>query len=237
MVITFSISLNVVCLNWKHYDILPLMDIGKKNEKRLKIYPRYNNILELFSYFMSFNFKNPSKLFSWFYSLFCPIYGKSYYKELLKAIELTGSESILDFGSGAGVLAKKIVKELSYEGKLTCLDRSDAFLKKARKKLRKYTNVDFIWGDIREVGIPSNTFDIITISWVIHHLPKEELPDIIQSIVNALKSNGKVYVIEFLALPHGIAEEELFKLFNGMGLSESVVFRKKKTGIFEFKKK
>jgi ubiquinone/menaquinone biosynthesis C-methylase UbiE len=155
----------------------------------------------------------------------------------MKAIELTGSESILDFGSGAGVLAKKIVKELSYEGKLTCLDRSDAFLKKARKKLRKYTNVDFIWGDIREVGIPSNTFDIITISWVIHHLPKEELPDIIQSIVNALKSNGKVFVIEFLALPHGIAEEELFKLFNGMGLSESVVFRKKKTGIFEFKKK
>lgn len=185
---------------------------------------------------MSFNFKNPSKLFSWFYSLFCPIYGRGYYKELLKALKLTGSESVLDFGSGAGVLAKSIIKELSNGGKLTCLDRSDAFLKNVRKKLRKYTNADFILGDIREMGIPSITFDIITISWVIHHLPKEELLDIIQSIVNTLKSNGRVYVIEFIALPHGISEEALFKLFNGTGLSESVVFRKKKTGIFEFKK-
>ncbi len=186
---------------------------------------------------MSFNFKNPSKLFSWFYSLFCPIYGGSYYKELLKALQLGGSESILDFGSGTGVLAKKIIKELSKEGKLTCLDRSDAFLGKVRKKLRKYTNVDFILGDIREMGIPANSFDRITISWVIHHLHKEELPDILQSIVNTLKPDGKVYLIEFLAPPHGIPEAELFMFFNEIGLSENVVFRKKKTGIFEFKKK
>ncbi|GAG85896.1 unnamed protein product, partial [marine sediment metagenome] len=103
--------------------------------------------------------------------------------------------------------------------------------------LRKYTNVDFILGDIREMGIPANSFDRITISWVIHHLPKEELLDILQSIVNTLKPDGKVYVIEFLAPPHGIPEAELFKLFNGTGLSESEVFKKKKTGIFEFKKK
>ncbi len=147
---------------------------------------------------MSFNFKNPSKLFSWFYSLFCPIYGRSYYKELLKAIKLTGSESVLDFGSGAGVLAKRIIKELSNGGKLTCLDRSDAFLGKVRKKLRKYTNVDFILGDIREMGIPANSFDRITISWVIHHLPKEELQEILQSIVNTLKPDGKVYGIPVL---------------------------------------
>ena len=186
---------------------------------------------------MSFNFKNPSKLFSWFYSLFCPIYGRSYYRELLKSLKLSGSESILDFGSGAGVLAKKLIKKLSNGGKLTCLDLSEAFLRKVRKKLRKYTNVDFILGDIREMGILANSFDRITISWVIHHLPREELQDILQSIVNTLKPDGKVHVIEFLEPPHGIPETELFTLFNGTGLSESVVFRKKKTGVFEFKKK
>ncbi len=185
---------------------------------------------------MSFNFKKPSKLFSWFYSLFCPIYGKSYYKELLKSLKLSGSESILDFGSGAGVLAKKIIKELSNGGKLTCLDLSEAFLNRVRRKLRKYSNADLIWGDIRELSIPPNSFDRITISWVIHHLPKEELQDILQSIVNTLKPDGKIYVIEFLSPPHGIPEAELFKLFDGTGLSESVVFRKKMTGIFEFKK-
>ena len=69
------------------------------------------------------------------------------------------------------------------------------------------------------------------------HLPKEELQDIIQSIVNTLKPEGKVYVIEFLTPPHGITEAELFNIFSGTGLSEDIVFKKKKTGIFEFKKK
>jgi ubiquinone/menaquinone biosynthesis C-methylase UbiE len=152
------------------------------------------------------------------------------------ALKLEGNETILDFGSGAGVLAKKLIKELSQEGKLTCLDLSEAFLRRVRKKLRKFKNVDFILGDIRELNIPSNSFDIITISWVIHHLPEEELSEIIQSIVKTLKPEGKVYVIEFLSLPHGISENELFKLFNGTGLSEKIVFKKKKTGIFEFKR-
>lgn len=149
---------------------------------------------------------------------------------------MNGNESILDFGSGAGVLAKKIIKELSTEGTLTCVDLSEAFLRRVRKKLRKYSNVDYILGDIRELNIPSNTFDRITISWVIHHLPEEELPDILQSIVRTLKPDGKVYVIEFLSPPHGMPETALFELFSGTGLSENIVFRKKKTGIFEFKR-
>ncbi len=59
---------------------------------------------------MSFNFKTPSKLFAWFYSLFCPIYGRKFYKELLPLLNLNGGDSVLDFGSGTGVLAKKIIK-------------------------------------------------------------------------------------------------------------------------------
>lgn len=186
---------------------------------------------------MPFNFNNPSRLFSWFYSIFCPIYGRSYYKELLNALNLNGSESILDFGSGTGVLAKKIIKELSIEGKLTCLDLSEAFLRRVRKKLHNYPNVEYLLGDIRELNVQPKIFDRITISWVIHHLPKEELTEIVQTIANTLKTEGIVYVIEFLSLPHGISETKLFKLFNRMGLYENVVSRKKKTGIFEFKRK
>jgi hypothetical protein len=44
MLITFSFSLNVVCLNWKHYDFVPLMDIGKKistRDRNLNIRPAF----------------------------------------------------------------------------------------------------------------------------------------------------------------------------------------------------
>ena len=185
---------------------------------------------------MSFNFKNPSKLFAWFYSLFCPIYGRNFYKELLSALKLNGRESVLDFGSGTGVLAKKIIKELSNGGNLTCIDLSEAFLNKVRKKLHKNTNVNYILGDIQEMNIPSNTFDKIVITWVIHHIADDIRPDLLQSIVNTLKPNGKIYVIEFLALPHGILEAKLIDLFNEIGLSGREGYRKKNTGIFEFKR-
>jgi len=185
---------------------------------------------------MPFNFKNPSKIFAWFYSLFCPVYGRNYYKALLKELELNGSESILDFGSGTGVLAKKIIKELSNDGELTCLDLSEAFLNKVRKKLRKNTNVNFVLGDIRELNIPSDSFDKILISWVIHHIEDDHRLDLVKNIVDTLKADGKIYVIEFLTPPHGIAEERLVDLFNGMGLSERMVYRRKNTAVYEFKR-
>lgn len=185
---------------------------------------------------MPFNFKNPSKLFAWFYSLFCPIYGRKFYNELLPALNLNGTESVLDFGSGAGILAKRIVKELSNGGTLTCLDLSEAFLKKVRKKLANYTNVKFILGDIRKLNIASETFNRIVITWVIHHIPEEDRLALLKSIVSTLKKDGKIFVIEFLAIPHGISEENLTEIFNEVGLSGRLEYRKKNTGIFEFKR-
>lgn len=185
---------------------------------------------------MPFNFKNPSKIFAWFYSLFCPVYGRRLYKELLKALDLIGSESILDFGSGAGILAKKIIKKLSNDGNLTCLDLSESFLNRVRKKLRKNTNVNFLLGDIREMDIPSDSFDKILITWVIHHIEDEQRPSLVQIIADTLKAEGKIFVIEYLTPPHGIPELILFELFNGMGLSERMVYRRKNTALFEFKR-
>jgi ubiquinone/menaquinone biosynthesis C-methylase UbiE len=185
---------------------------------------------------MAFNFKNPSKLFAWFYSLFCPIYGRKFYKELLLVLKLNGTESILDFGSGTGVLAKKIIKELSKGGALTCLDLSEAFLNKARKKLHNYANVNYILGDIRELDIPVNTFDKIVITWVIHHIDNEVRSNLLRHIVSTLKQDGKIYVIEFLTPPHGIPELALHDLFNESGLIGKLEYRKKSTGIFEFRR-
>lgn len=185
---------------------------------------------------MPMNFKNPSRLFAWFYSLFCPIYGKSFYRELLKELEINGNESILDFGSGAGILAKKLVKKVSDGGTLTCLDMSKSFLNKVQKELKKFTNVDYILGDICELDLPLNLFDKIFITWVLHHIVDEEKSNVVGAIVKTLKLEGKIYVIEFLSQPHGILESDLINLFNKFGLSSNLIYRKKNTAIFEFKR-
>ncbi len=185
---------------------------------------------------MSFNFENPSKIFAWFYSIFCPFYGRKFYKMLLKELTLNGNESILDFGSGSGVLAKKISKKLSHDGHLTCLDVSEAFLNKVRRKLRKSTNINYILGDMREKNIPIDSFDIILITWVIHHLENDHRFELIQQVVNTLKAGGKIYVIEYISTPHGIREEILIELFHKMSFSERLVNKRKNTCLYEFKR-
>ena len=184
---------------------------------------------------MSFNFRNPSKFFTWFYSLACPFYAKSVYRELLKALEFRSSEKILDFGSGAGVLAKKILKKLNPLSAITCLDKSDAFLNKAKRKLRKFKNIDFILGDIREKNLPKNYFDKIFITWVIHHLPNTEREEIIGAIIESLKPDGIIYVIEYLSMPHGIQKNELNEIFSKFQLFPHEIYFKKHTLLIEYK--
>ena len=186
---------------------------------------------------MSLNFKNPSRLLVWLYSFLCPLYGRPFYKELLKALDIKGGESILDFGSGAGILANKLIKDLTEEENLTCLDASSAFLNKTRRKLRKFDNVTFLLGDIRELNIQPGSFDIITISWVIHHLPKDALIEIVNAIVHTLKPEGRIYVIEYTSTPHGMLKADLIELFKRVGLGARTIHEKKNTILLEFIKK
>lgn len=183
---------------------------------------------------MSFNFTNPSKFFTWLYSLFCPFYAKSIYRELLESAQFKSSETLLDFGSGAGILAKKILKKINPSNHLTCLDISIAFINKAKKNLRKFENVDFVLGDIRDVELPKNYFNKIFITWVIHHLPNTERKEILKKIADCLKSNGSIYVIEYVASPHGIQKDDLNKIFNDFGLLPHEIYLRKNTVLIEY---
>lgn len=185
---------------------------------------------------MPLNFSNPSKLLVWGYGLLCPSYGRKFYKMLVNTLQLKGAEHILDFGSGAGVLAKKVIKMLNEEGQLTCLDTSPEFLNKARRKLRKFNNANFLLGDIRNLQIEPSSFDIIITSWVLHHLPTEEITDILKEFNNALKPDGRVVIIEYCHEPHGIAEESLISLLNANSLKVTYKYRGKNTVLIDSKR-
>ncbi|MFA6400365.1 MAG: arsenite methyltransferase [Salinivirgaceae bacterium] len=84
--------------------------------------------------------------------------------------------SVLDLGSGAGndcFVARAIVGET---GKVTGLDFTDAMIQKAnanRDKLR-YTNVEFVIGDIESMPLPDNSFDVIISNCVLNLVPDKQ---------------------------------------------------------------
>jgi ubiquinone/menaquinone biosynthesis C-methylase UbiE len=82
-------------------------------------------------------------------------------------------DSVLDLGSGAGndcFVARAIVGE---SGKVTGIDFTDAMLEKARKNNEKlgFTNVEFIKGDIEEIPLIDNQFDVIVSNCVLNLVP------------------------------------------------------------------
>jgi ubiquinone/menaquinone biosynthesis C-methylase UbiE len=82
-------------------------------------------------------------------------------------------DHILDLGSGAGndcFVARAIVGET---GKVTGLDFTDAMVTKAIANNQKlgFTNIEFVQGDIEEMPLPDNTFDVIVSNCVLNLVP------------------------------------------------------------------
>ena len=104
--------------------------------------------------------------------------------------EINKGDHVLDLGSGAGndcFVARVIVGET---GKVTGLDFTDAMITKAIENNRKlgYTNVDFVKGDIEEMPLTDNTFDVIVSNCVLNLVPDKHKA--FAEIMRVLKPGG-----------------------------------------------
>src|SRR5512133_1279726 len=82
-------------------------------------------------------------------------------------------DHVLDLGSGAGndcFVARSIVGD---EGKVTGLDFTEAMIDKANENLGKlgFKNVEFVRGDIEEMPLPENNFDVVVSNCVLNLVP------------------------------------------------------------------
>ena len=86
---------------------------------------------------------------------------------------LKPGHKVLDLGSGAGndcFVARAIVGETGW---VTGLDFSEEMLEKARKNLLKtgFTNMEFVAGDIEDMPLKRDTFDVVLSNCVINLVP------------------------------------------------------------------
>lgn len=99
-------------------------------------------------------------------------------------------DSVLDLGSGAGndcFVAHALVGDT---GKVTGIDFTDEMLLKAEKNLTKlgYTNVFFVKGDIEDMPLPDNQFDVVLSNCVLNLVPDKNRA--FSEIYRVLKPGG-----------------------------------------------
>jgi len=143
------------------------------------------------------------------------------YKRYIDRMNLTGNEKVLDFGSGAGPAAEHIASFLSKgNGELTCLDISPTWMKVIKARLASFQNINFLLGDILQLDLNENIYDIILIHFVLHDIDSTDRQDIISRLTLLLKQGGKLYIREPDSEMHGMSGTEIQELMRNARLTE-----------------
>jgi len=123
---------------------------------------------------------------------------------------IKAGNSVLDLGSGAGndcFVARAIVGET---GKVTGIDFTDAMIEKAKANNQKlgFTNIDFIKGDIENIPLPDNTYDVVISNCVLNLVTDKQKA--FKEIYRLLKPGGHFCVSDVVIsgeLPEKIKQD------------------------------
>lgn len=143
------------------------------------------------------------------YAKYRDIYPPEFYQKILDKGLCMNGQSILDIGTGTGVLPRNMYP---YGGNWTGTDISEEQIKQA-KILSKGMNIDYYTVATEEISFPTDSFDVITACqcfWYFKHL------QIMPNLYRMLKPNGKLLILYMAWLPY---EDEI------AGQSENLVLK------------
>lgn len=110
------------------------------------------------------------------------------------------ASNLLDIGCGAGNYTLKMLTKLP-EVNCTLIDLSKPMLNKAFERVSDETNkeVKIIQGDIREIHLPTEHYDIILAGAVLHHLREDDDWEFVfTKLFNSLKKGGCLMISDLV---------------------------------------
>ena len=115
-------------------------------------------------------------------------------EKLISLADIHVGAAVLDVGSGTGVLIPYLHAQVGACGKITAIDFSENMLAKAQEKFSNLNNLNFLVGDILEMDLPQNFYDVvICLNFFPHlHTRKEEF---LRKMNGALKNGGSLIVM------------------------------------------
>jgi ubiquinone/menaquinone biosynthesis C-methylase UbiE len=122
-----------------------------------------------------------------------------------KLIELAApapGEKALDVGCGTGTLALALKSSVG-TGEVHGIDASPEMIEVAKEKAAKAgAAIDFQVALIEAIPFPDATFDLVTSSLMLHHLPDDLKRTGLDEIRRVLKPGGRFMAVDFAAHSH-----------------------------------
>jgi SAM-dependent methyltransferase len=146
------------------------------------------------------DFENPDRMYLLFDALLNSRIGTALlpiYRRYIYGLGLTGSERVLEFGSGSGIASRHLADILMRGGgRLTCVDLSKRMTDTARKRLRKYPNVEIKVGDIRSLDIEDCAYGVAIVHFSLHDVEESIRLETVKALAGKLIAGGHLYLRE-----------------------------------------
>jgi ubiquinone/menaquinone biosynthesis C-methylase UbiE len=165
------------------------------------------------------SFKEPNRVLAALQAFTTGIMARTYYRYYVESLGFSGDERVLEYGSGSGAMSKYLAQALP-RGHLTCVDISRVWMGYMKKVAGLYPNIDLLQGDIADLAIPAESYDIVYIHYMLHDVPARIQREKMRIVLTKLKKGGKVFLREPTSAGHGIAPEEVRAIMRENGLRE-----------------
>ena len=129
------------------------------------------------------------------YAKYRDIYPEEFYKRIVDLGYCTEGQTVLDLGTGTGVLPRNMYK---YGAKFVGTDISENQIKYA-KKLSKDMQIDYLVSSAEHLEFPENSFDVITACQCFIYFDKKV---VMPKIYKLLKDNGHFLKLSMIWLPY-----------------------------------
>jgi demethylmenaquinone methyltransferase/2-methoxy-6-polyprenyl-1,4-benzoquinol methylase len=119
---------------------------------------------------------------------------RSWYRLLIKELNLKGEFKLLDCATGTGNLTFEFAKKYP-QSRITGIDFSPKMLEIARRRGKDFSNISFVPADIINLPFISNSFDSAVISYGIRNVEDTRLG--LAGIARVVKPCGLIGILEF----------------------------------------
>lgn len=127
-------------------------------------------------------------------------------EEIIEAMELREGLDVADVGAGTGFFTLMFAEAVGPEGDVFAVEISPRFMEHIRDRAEKagLENIEIVEAADDSSNLYTNSVDVVFISDTYHHF--EQPLETMQSLYEAMRPGGRLYVIDFKRIPGESAE-------------------------------
>ena len=130
------------------------------------------------------------------------------------AVGLVPGQQVLDVGCGTGTLAVALARRVGPAGWVAGVDASSEMIAAAKVKAgRANIDVHFEVAAAQQLPFADATFDVVTTSLTIHHVPEADRLMAVRELLRVLRSGGQLLIAEFQAPTRPVGKAATRHLF------------------------